>query len=63
MTALPETLRVDELRLLEAEAVHIIREVVAELSAPSCCSLRAKTRSCYSDWRKRPFGRFHCRFR
>src|SRR5437660_7970949 len=26
--------RVDELRLLEAEAVHIIREVVAELSRP-----------------------------
>ncbi|WP_422742805.1 sulfate adenylyltransferase subunit CysD [Mycobacterium sp. WMMD1722] len=29
-----ETLRVDELRLLEAEAVHIIREVVAELERP-----------------------------
>jgi sulfate adenylyltransferase subunit 2 len=28
------TLRVDELRLLEAEAVHIIREVVAELQRP-----------------------------
>jgi len=28
------TLRVDELRLLEAEAVHIIREVVAELARP-----------------------------
>ena len=27
-------LRVDELRLLEAEAVHIIREVVAELERP-----------------------------
>jgi hypothetical protein len=26
-----DALRVDELRLLEAEAVHIIREVVAEL--------------------------------
>src|ERR1700757_4796215 len=26
--------RVDELRLLEAEAVHIIREVVAELQRP-----------------------------
>lgn len=26
--------RVDELRLLEAEAVHIIREVVAELERP-----------------------------
>ena len=31
---LPHTLRVDELRLLEAEAVHIIREVVAELERP-----------------------------
>ena len=29
-----EALRVDELRLLEAEAVHIIREVVAELERP-----------------------------
>src|ERR1700742_615926 len=29
-----EELRVDELRLLEAEAVHIIREVVAELERP-----------------------------
>jgi sulfate adenylyltransferase subunit 2 len=26
-----DTVHVDELRLLEAEAVHIIREVVAEL--------------------------------
>ncbi len=33
MTA-PVTKRVDELRLLEAEAVHIIREVVAELERP-----------------------------
>jgi len=32
--AVPETRRVDELRLLEAEAVHIIREVVAELERP-----------------------------
>src|ERR1700742_315413 len=29
-----EARRVDELRLLEAEAVHIIREVVAELQRP-----------------------------
>ena len=29
-----ETIQVDELRLLEAEAVHIIREVVAELQRP-----------------------------
>jgi sulfate adenylyltransferase subunit 2 len=34
MTALKEAKRVDELRLLEAEAVHIIREVVAELERP-----------------------------
>ena len=34
MTAPTETRRVDELRLLEAEAVHIIREVVAELERP-----------------------------
>ena len=34
MTAQVETKRVDELRLLEAEAVHIIREVVAELERP-----------------------------
>src|SRR6195952_2001409 len=34
MTAPVETKRVDELRLLEAEAVHIIREVVAELERP-----------------------------
>ena len=32
--AVDETLHVDELRLLEAEAVHIIREVVAELERP-----------------------------
>ena len=32
--AVDETKRVDELRLLEAEAVHIIREVVAELERP-----------------------------
>ena len=29
-----DTLHVDELRALEAEAVHIIREVVAELERP-----------------------------
>src|SRR6201988_4809972 len=29
-----DTVHVDELRLLEAEAVHIIREVVAELQRP-----------------------------
>ncbi len=34
VTAPEETKRVDELRLLEAEAVHIIREVVAELERP-----------------------------
>src|ERR1700678_567101 len=33
-TTLPDTRQVDELRLLEAEAVHIIREVVAELERP-----------------------------
>ena len=32
--AVEETKHVDELRLLEAEAVHIIREVVAELERP-----------------------------
>jgi len=30
-----DALHVDELRLLEAESVHIIREVVAELERPS----------------------------
>jgi sulfate adenylyltransferase subunit 2 len=34
MNAPVEAKRVDELRLLEAEAVHIIREVVAELERP-----------------------------
>lgn len=34
VTAPTEARRVDELRLLEAEAVHIIREVVAELQRP-----------------------------
>jgi len=34
MTVMTEAKRVDELRLLEAEAVHIIREVVAELERP-----------------------------
>lgn len=34
MTVAEDTTRVDELRLLEAEAVHIIREVVAELQRP-----------------------------
>src|ERR1700680_2418442 len=33
-SAVDETKHVDELRLLEAEAVHIIREVVAELARP-----------------------------
>jgi sulfate adenylyltransferase subunit 2 len=33
-SAVDETTHVDELRLLEAEAVHIIREVVAELERP-----------------------------
>src|ERR1700723_1112827 len=33
-SAVDETKHVDELRLLEAEAVHIIREVVAELERP-----------------------------
>ena len=33
-TAAANARRVDELRLLEAEAVHIIREVVAELGRP-----------------------------
>ena len=30
----PDDTHVDELRLLEAEAVHFIREVVAELTKP-----------------------------
>ena len=34
MTTAATDVRVDELRLLEAEAVHIIREVVAELLRP-----------------------------
>jgi adenylylsulfate kinase-like enzyme len=34
VTEVAETKHVDELRLLEAEAVHIIREVVAELELP-----------------------------
>lgn len=34
MTSTDDLLHVDELRLLEAEAVHIIREVVAELQRP-----------------------------
>lgn len=34
MTGTIDTTHVDELRLLEAEAVHIIREVVAELQRP-----------------------------
>lgn len=34
MTASLDTRRVDELRILEAESVHIIREVVAELERP-----------------------------
>ena len=34
MTASTDTVLVDELRLLEAEAVHIIREVAAELQRP-----------------------------
>ena len=34
MTTAIDTTHVDELRLLEAEAVHIIREVVAELQRP-----------------------------
>ncbi len=34
MTGTDDLVHVDELRLLEAEAVHIIREVVAELQRP-----------------------------
>jgi sulfate adenylyltransferase subunit 2 len=34
VTAQADTRRVDELRLLEAESVHLIREVVAELERP-----------------------------
>lgn len=34
MTTIENPLQVNELRLLEAEAVHIIREVVAELQRP-----------------------------
>src|SRR3954452_20314981 len=36
MTAVTQedALRVDELRLLEAEAIHVIREVAAELEKP-----------------------------
>src|ERR1700743_423751 len=33
-TSTVDTTQVDELRLLEAESVHIIREVVAELQRP-----------------------------
>ena len=40
MTAPTQTRRVDELRLLEAEAVHIIREVVAEPERPALLTSR-----------------------
>ena len=34
-----------QLRALEAESIHIIREVAAEMERPCCCSPAARTRS------------------
>ena len=57
MTEAVETKHVDELRLLEAEAVHIIREVVAELERPVLLFSAGKTRSCYFAWQFSPGDR------
>jgi Adenylylsulphate kinase len=49
--------RIDELRLLEAESVHIIREVVAELQRPVLLFSAVRIPSCCYGWRRRLFGR------
>ena len=49
--------RVSQLRALEAEAVYVMREVVAELlERRCCCSAAARTRSCCCAWPRRRSG-------
>ena len=42
---------------LEAEAIHVMREVAAELERPCCCSAAARTRSCCCAWPRRRSAR------
>ncbi len=51
------------LRSLEAEAIHIIREVAAEFERPCCCSPAARTPSSCCISRSRRSGRAGCRSR
>ena len=55
--------RVDELRLLEAEAVHIIREVVAELERPVLLFSAGKDSIVLLRLAERPFDHFRCHSR
>ena len=58
------TYRLSHLRTLEAEAVHVMREVAAELaSARCCCSAAARTRSCCCASRRRRSARGRSRSR
>ena len=62
-SAVDETKHVDELRLLEAEAVHIIREVVAELERPVLLFSAGKDSIVLLRWRRRLSGPCRCRSR
>ncbi len=57
-----ETRRVDELRLLEAEAVHIIREVVAELELPVLLFSAGKDSIVLLRLAEKAFDRCRCHF-
>jgi sulfate adenylyltransferase subunit 2 len=63
MTTAFDTVHVDELRLLEAEAVHIIREVVAELERPVLLFSAGKDSIVFCAWRRRCFDPVRCRSR
>ena len=58
-----DALRVDELRLLEAEAVHIIREVAAELERPVLLFSAGKDSIVLLRLAEKAFRPFRCPFR
>jgi len=60
---LGEARRVDELRLLEAEAVHIICEVVAELERPVLLFSAGKDSIVLLRLAEKTFGHYRCHFR
>ena len=51
------TTRLTHLQELESEAIHVMREVAAELPSPCCCSAAARTRSCCCASPRRRFAR------